>query len=331
MRFLSATLTATAPILRRERILNLPTEVVRVEGPGVCNRHIIFVPGNPGVAAYYQEVAELLTKELNATAAIVGLRGHTEPPAPDRFYRTFSLDEQVDHVSAFIESEARDLDDDKQLVMIGHSIGAYIGLEALARVRPKRLAAAVGIMPYLESTDQPETKKLAGLATSWWFPLAAYVVAALAQLIGWLPPGLRRWLVAKVEPKFPSFEPEQAALTLRAMPQLPLLLNVLFLFRSEAFHHAAPYDHAKRLRGFKERVGLFFTDKEGDVTVDHWAPPCRARKGEAAGLQVRVEPGLPHAFGTSAASRSRVTKAVAEMVESLSGASSCEGMTAQTA
>ena len=113
---LSATLTATAPILRRERVLNLPTEVVRVEGPGVCARHIIFVPGNPGVAAYYQEVAELLTERLNATAAIVGLRGHTEPPAPGLFCRTFSLDEQVEHVSAFLESEARDLGEDKQLV-----------------------------------------------------------------------------------------------------------------------------------------------------------------------------------------------------------------------
>ena len=321
MRLLAATLTATAPILRRERVLDLPTEVLRVEGPGVCDRHIIFVPGNPGVAAYYQEVAELLTERLNATAAIVGLRGHTEPPAPGLFCRTFSLEEQVEHVSAFLESEARDLGEDKQLVMIGHSIGAYIALEALARVRPKRLAAAVGIMPYLENTDQAETKKLAGMATSWWFPVAACVVAALAQLIGWLPPGLRRWLVVKVEPKFPNFEPEQAALTLRAMPQLPLLLNVLFLFRSEAFNHAAPYDHATRLHGFKERVGLYFTDKEGDITVDHWAPPCRAEKGAAAGLQVRVEPGLPHAFGTSASSRERVTKAVAEMVESLSKAS----------
>lgn len=61
------------------------SEVVRVGLAGAEMTHIIFVPGNPGVPAYYLSTVESLAVSLNATAAVVGLLGHSSTPIRNDF------------------------------------------------------------------------------------------------------------------------------------------------------------------------------------------------------------------------------------------------------
>ena len=119
---LLATLTTPAPLV--ERVLGWPTEVIRV-GSGPLR--LVFVPGNPGVASFYASTAQALADTLDAKAAVVSFRGHSMAPllGPTQ---AFGLAEQVDHVTSFLEREMATGD---EVVVIGHSIGAWVALEAV--------------------------------------------------------------------------------------------------------------------------------------------------------------------------------------------------------
>ena len=146
---------------------------------------------------------------------------------------------QVDHVAGFLESELADCDED--LVVVGHSIGAWVALEAVQRGgAPRRITACVGLMPYL-TTETDSARRKAALITRWFAPALLWLLAGLAQLIGWLPRrAWRRAALRLLEPEIAGYEPDQAEIALRSLPRFGTLLNILTLFRAEALNHQAP-------------------------------------------------------------------------------------------
>ena len=115
------------------------------------------VPGNPASRASTRAAAEL-SVALCASVCVVGLAGHREAPrAGLAATARFTLPEQVAHVSAFLgaESEARmrGPSTQRELVVVGHSIGAYIGHEACAtaKLATGTKLSFCGLNPYLEN------------------------------------------------------------------------------------------------------------------------------------------------------------------------------------
>ena len=250
-----------------ETVHGNPTEVVRVGGGPL---RLVFVPGNPGrcrphphatarapwlqqkprlapiptptrmvgIASFYGSTAAALAESLDASAAVIGFRGHTLNPllSPTQ---AFDLEQQVDHVAGFLEGELA-VSGEADLVVVGHSIGAWVALEAVRRLgaNQRRVAACIGLMPYL-TTETPSALAKGALIRRWFAPALAWLLAGVAQLIGWLP--RRAWRLAALrllEPEIAGYEPDQREIAELSLPRFGTLLNILTLFRAEATRHA---------------------------------------------------------------------------------------------
>ena len=257
--------TSLAPHV--ETVHGNPTEVVRVGGGPL---RLVFVPGNPGrcrphphatarapwlqpnprlapiptptrmvgIASFYGSTAAALAESLDASAAVIGFRGHTLNPllSPTQ---AFDLEQQVDHVAGFLEGELA-ASGEADLVVVGHSIGAWVALEAVRRLgaNQRRVAACIGLMPYL-TTETPGALAKGALIRRWFAPALAWLLAGVAQLIGWLP--RRAWRLAALrllEPEIAGYEPDQREIAELSLPRFGTLLNILTLFRAEATRHA---------------------------------------------------------------------------------------------
>ncbi|EEE56039.1 hypothetical protein OsJ_04832 [Oryza sativa Japonica Group] len=116
---------------------------IRAKEPSV---HVLVIPGNPGIVAFYKDFVEELYENLGGQASITAI-GHISHSKKDAERgRLFSLHEQIDHKVDFIEQEFQH--SEQSLVLVGHSIGAYICLEIFKRLQ-KKVKLCVGLYPFL--------------------------------------------------------------------------------------------------------------------------------------------------------------------------------------
>ncbi|KAL1519790.1 hypothetical protein AB1Y20_023297 [Prymnesium parvum] len=315
---LMASSATLEPVTVVEPVGGLPAEVVRLGAAGDATYHIVYVPGNPGLPAYYTSTCTKLCRRLNATAAIIGLRGHSEAPLlPPRL--AFGLSTQVEHVASFMRSEIAALppSDTPRLLVLGHSIGAYIAFKAAMRSSPRpaeHVRCAVGLMPYLDNTGIEGNKKLrsqawraiarVSLIRSPTAPILIWLVACVAQLLGALLPNrVKRYLLSSATAKF---EPAAKHLTESAALSFRFVNNMLQLFRSEAQNHQTPFDFSelKATLG-SDRIGLLYVDG----STDHWAAAAAAERARSSGVAVRfLDAATPHAFSTTTATDNYVAQ-----------------------
>jgi len=296
-------------------VLGFDTEVVRLGNVGDAPYHIVYVPGNPGIPSYYESTCVKLGFRLNATAAIVGLRGHSVQPllSPTA---AFDLPTQVEHVRAFLQSEIVALraaagKASPRLIVIGHSIGAYIGLSAAmgcADSPRDEVACALGLMPYLDNTGIEanwELRSKVQLASSFVAPLVVLLLGVFAQLLGALPAFVRRALLRGPTSKF---DPPATRITERSALSFRFINNALTLFRSEAANHGTPFDYGALQASLgADSVGLYYVDD----SKDFWAAGAMAERAASEGMEVRFLPAsVPHAFSTAALSDLRVAQVV---------------------
>lgn len=210
---------AAAPPPTVERVCGWPSEVVRVGSSNAAIR-LVFVPGNPGIASFYGSAAAALAEDLDASAAVIGFRGHTLAPLL-RPTQAFGLEEQVEHVAGFLEAELT-ASGEQEMVVVGHSIGAWVAFEAVRRLAPpqqRRCTALVGLMPYL-SSQTPDALDKAALVQRWFAPILMWVLACAAQLIGWLPVAAwRRSAIKLIEPEVAGYEEEQKEIAVSLAPR----------------------------------------------------------------------------------------------------------------
>lgn len=119
---------------------------------------IFFIPGNPGLVEYYRQFLNLIRKRLNDRESHTGTQyylsggslagfdvesGSRQTPATSQGL-PLSLDNQVEDVYARLQATVirlraeNNIQGDLPVVLIGHSIGAYMVLETVAKW--KRLA-----------------------------------------------------------------------------------------------------------------------------------------------------------------------------------------------
>jgi len=137
--------------------------------PSPATHHIFFITGNPGCIGYYHSFLSLLSKNLSSEN--ISIYGHSlanfvdDPPpshAPCPPKHVLGLQGQIDCVERILESyaDANDLrtgGNMPRVILVGHSVGAYIGLEILRRSREKgkkgerevrmRIMGYVGLWP----------------------------------------------------------------------------------------------------------------------------------------------------------------------------------------
>lgn len=114
---------------------------------------IFFIPGNPGLVEYYRQFLDIIRKHLNDRVSNTGTQyfisggslagfdvnsGSRQTPATSQGL-PLSLDNQVEDVYARLQSTVarlraeNDIQGDLPVVLIGHSIGAYMVLETVAK------------------------------------------------------------------------------------------------------------------------------------------------------------------------------------------------------
>ena len=114
---------------------------------------IFFIPGNPGLVEFYRHFLDIIRSHLNGRMSETGtqyyisggsLAGFDVNPGSRRAQATsqslpLSLDDQVEDVYARLQSTVariraeNDIQGDLPVVVIGHSIGAYMVLETVAK------------------------------------------------------------------------------------------------------------------------------------------------------------------------------------------------------
>lgn len=110
------------------------TDVLEIHTPNP-EFHVVFVPGNPGVITFYTNFLESLFMLLEGKASVtaIGHVGHTKKTWEHG--RLFSLQEQIHLKISFIEQQLGEVE--VPLVLVGHSIGAYMSMEIFKQLQQK--------------------------------------------------------------------------------------------------------------------------------------------------------------------------------------------------
>ncbi|CAG8983114.1 hypothetical protein HYALB_00004557 [Hymenoscyphus albidus] len=200
-----------------------PTINISLPSPSKNTPHhlIYFITGNPGLIGYYRAFLETLHSLLsdshtsNITSKDVfdvygqSLAGfddtHTVPLSSSKTH-PYSLEEVID-VSLETLEQLRIQQGPRQgqlydsVIIIGHSVGAYISLEIIQRLKrrklPTRITAGILLFPTVTHIAQSNS----GIKISWLFkipnfPRIASTVAKL--LVSCAPVGVLKWLVGVV-------------------------------------------------------------------------------------------------------------------------------------
>jgi len=155
----------------------------------------LVITGNPGLPGFYTTFCKTLHESLNIPVWVIGHAGHDNPPKRSNIRtldligneRLFDLKGQVYHKAEFINKY---VPDDVKIHLIGHSIGAYCGLELLKRPSIKsRIIKEYLLFPTLERMATSPNGKFftklfprliwLALLIFWLFNLLPYRVRAL--------------------------------------------------------------------------------------------------------------------------------------------------------
>jgi hypothetical protein len=264
---------------------------MEIRDPKLRRRLVIVLPGNPGEAAFYQGLKE----DLEAGGHEVVVASHPmllEPAADLMPYARHHVAAALRH----LEASGRTVDD-VEVVLLGHSVGAYLAHLIVARgLLP--VARVFMVFPFLA---RPAFSGRLILRVATWRPL----FVTLVGLFRALPARWRRWLVAS------GGSGELTAAVLAALDS-PLPFACAAMARTERAEIAARpdaaylLDHA-RLAEPGRLVAMF-------CPGDRWVSPAVAR--QLAPFAHAFDPPMGHAFVVDPAARRRVSDRVRALLES---------------
>ncbi|KAF3337312.1 hypothetical protein FCM35_KLT17899 [Carex littledalei] len=301
--------------------------------------HVFFIPGNPGLNALmnmdflrtYNFTVHLhreYHKSLQPEALSV------EHPSPQYFGyvaiytcicfsaightahgreavangRLFSLQEQIDHKVDFIEQEMGT--SEIPIVLIGHSIGAYIGLEIFKRMQQK-VKVYVGLYPFLTLNRNSSMQSTIGMVSR--SSILSGAVSLLVSLIGSLPTHISEKIVKRLLGPTWSFTAIDATCT--HLLGYHTMRNVLYMAMTE-FRELLEEPDWLFLRQKKDQIAFLFGDD------DHWGPLTHFEEisMRVPGIDLSVErEGWTHGFSCTMAGSVWVARYVADIIRSKTG------------
>ena len=98
--------------------------------------------------------------------------------------RLFTLQDQIDHKMDFIQHELKNID--APILLVGHSIGAYISMEMFRR-SPDKVIYYVGLYPFLALNSESRKQTTIGRISA--SPILCAALSSIVAFLGLLP----RW------------------------------------------------------------------------------------------------------------------------------------------
>jgi hypothetical protein len=287
--------------VEHEQVNGLLTEYVNISSTEIRPKllQIFFVPGNPGTIAFYLDFFDLLVKEVTCACGpggwgvelwACGHAGHDLVQASNR--STHGLCTQIQHKVCFFEKHFKP---GAKVCLMGHSIGAYIVVDALRSLKPafrESIAYLTLLMPFMWFRNMPAVHAMKLNAFALGHPVTSTIAGVCAQAVPrvvWdtstrlLLPAKHAHLVAAVlalvVPNFLHMGVDE----LREIGAERRVLSELLPAMREL----------ELLPGYKSTLCLYTED-------DAWAPVedslLMEREGKLGKLDVSVVPSLEHAF-----------------------------------
>ncbi|XP_054775280.2 lipid droplet-associated hydrolase-like isoform X1 [Lytechinus pictus] len=191
------------PVMIEDVLIDeMPTRLIKVGGEfsetsnGVFPKVLFLViPGNPGVAEFYEVFCQTLYKASSYTipAWAISHAGHSEVPcslqeklkATDRDDEVYNLQQQIEHKMAFIEDY---IPPGVKLILIGHSVGCYIIVDLIRRMPKLNLLRAVLLFPTVEHIwDTPNGRTIGSMVVylRWAAIALSYINYYLSDWVKW--------------------------------------------------------------------------------------------------------------------------------------------------
>ncbi|KAJ5322774.1 hypothetical protein N7452_011063 [Penicillium brevicompactum] len=271
---------------------------------------IFFISGNPGLISYYHPFLSLLAKYLtNETSfrihgsSLGGFEIGQESP------KDLDLEDQIQFVQGNLKtlmnngSTASKSDDvqsndnaRQKVILIGHSVGAYMAMEILNRHRDQSFDIIGGIMLFptlMDIAASPSGQKLSTLLSI--IPRLALVVSLFARLLTFiLPVSVLRAVVRVVMNDPPSHALDTTCSFLRSRGGVRQALHMA----ADEMRTITSDKWGDDIWGAHEPVAkLFFYFGRNDHWVAEKTRDEIVKRGEKGGpTMVVCEEGLPHAF-----------------------------------
>nr|XP_028578171.1 lipid droplet-associated hydrolase [Podarcis muralis] len=160
---------------------------------------LLVIPGNPGLPGYYRAFLKKLYSCLNQQYPVwvVGQAGHCKLPQGMKMIEEtdvnklndgFGLRGQIEHKLSFIR---KNVPKDVKLVLIGHSIGAYMIIEMMKRAQDVEILRSLLLFPTVERmAESPQGKIMTPLLT--WFRYPLYM---LSYFTSFLPDRIKHFVL----------------------------------------------------------------------------------------------------------------------------------------
>jgi len=228
------------------------------------------IPGNPGVPGFYETYARELWGAFDGarTIEVIGYVGHTRGEYGCRAW--FTLEEQKAHVRAYIARcrRRRGGDDDAVMssappppaVIVGHSIGAHLALDAMRHLGTDAVDVVVGLMPFLSVNAKSPTQSALNFITRL-APLV-HAVGKLMDMLRVVAPRVRAALLSPIT----SVMDVAARDVARAWLGWRGLVNMAFMGRTEFVALRTAVDECPLIAHASGRCAFVY------ASDDHWAP-----------------------------------------------------------
>jgi hypothetical protein len=185
-------------------------------GNSLASEHLIyFITGNPGLIAYYNTflttLHALLSDSSNPPSDIFHIHGQSlagfeDDPSKNPRQFPYSLEQQIaisltSLISQVIPTGARKGQPYTSIILIGHSVGSYILMEIIQRLRKTSSSIHIkaGILLFPTVTHIAKSPSGIKISTLFRIPDFARRASFLAKgLVAFTPTGVLQWLVGLV-------------------------------------------------------------------------------------------------------------------------------------
>ncbi|KAF5473918.1 hypothetical protein F2P56_005864 [Juglans regia] len=273
---------------------------IRADDPKL---HVLFIPGNPGIVAFYKDFVESLYEFLGGHASVTAI-GHVSHTKKNwERGRLFSLEEQILHKVDFINQELENLE--VPILLVGHSIGSYMAIDVFRRSSEK-VTYCIGLYPFLAVNPQSRWQSIVGKIVE--SQVLSVALSCIAASLGSLPSSAYRLILTNSVGSSWSAAAVEAACS--HLVQYQVVRNILFLTMTE-FRKLAETPDWKFMREKREKIAFLFG------VDDHWGPLQMHKEisKQVPGISLSIERAHPHTFSCTEDGSSCVAKHVARLIQ----------------